>query len=134
MSVASVEQAYTKLDPKLVGDLIADDYVPPVREGGCCFTDRQAAIQAVINHRDNKIPHPITSMTSDQTVVRIYGKIAIVTGIETINMSLTTADTSKAGQREGTLHGHMGAASRQMDAHRRLAQHTFDNTVTINIY
>lgn len=82
-------QAYAKLDPKLVGDLLAEDYLTPSQEHGCCFHNKEMGLQAVIEHRDAKVPHPITSMTSDQTVVRIYGNIAIVTGIEAINMILT---------------------------------------------
>jgi|GEM_PF-6139360 len=84
-------QAYSKLDPKLVSDLLAEDYLTPGQEHTCCFHNKELGLQAVIEHRDAKVPHPITSMTSDQTVVRIYGNIAIVTGIETIKM--TTADT-----------------------------------------
>ncbi len=86
---AERREAYTKLDPKLVGDLMAEDYLTPIQGHRCCFTDKVLGVKAVIEHRDAKVPYPITSMTIDQTVVRIYDKIAIVTGIETINMTLT---------------------------------------------
>ena len=77
--------AYTKLDPKLVGDLMTEDYLMP-NVGGCCFSNKELAMESVVEHRDAKIPMPITSMSSDETVVRVYGRMAIVSGISTINM------------------------------------------------
>jgi hypothetical protein len=82
--------AYMKLDPKMVAELLADDYIAPSPgHPGCCFHDRALGILSVEQHRDFKDPMPIQSYRAESTNVRIYGRIAVVTGIEIIDMTLT---------------------------------------------
>lgn len=86
---AERREAYTKLDPDLVAKLLADDYLTPTPEHPSGFSDKKAALEAVIKHRDAKDPYPIRAMRSDSTKVKIYGTIAVVTGISTIEMEFT---------------------------------------------
>ena len=55
----------------------------------CCVAGKDAQIQAVIDHRDAKEPYPITLMTNEQTVVRVHGNVAVVTGVQRIIVTYT---------------------------------------------
>lgn len=81
--------AYTKLDPKLAADLYAEEYLTLRMGDACCIGTKDGQINALIAHRDAKPPYPITSMTNEQVVVHVYGNVAIVTGVEVVNMMFT---------------------------------------------
>lgn len=89
-----MRQAYMKLDPKLVAELYADDYLTLRMGSACCVAGRDAQIQAVIDHRDAKEPYPITSITNEQIVVRVHGDTAVVTGVQMVGVTYT-AETPK---------------------------------------
>jgi hypothetical protein len=79
--------AYMRLDSAAVAALLSAEYVSVSTEAPCCFHDRAGGIHAVILHRDAVDPHPITALRMDSTRVRIFGNTAIVTGLETIEMT-----------------------------------------------
>jgi hypothetical protein len=79
-----MRQAYMKLDPKLVAEFYADDYLTLTMGDRCCVGTREAQLQAVIAHRDAKPPYPITTITNEQTIVRVHGNVAVVTGVQKV--------------------------------------------------
>ena len=84
-----MRQAYIKLDAKLVADFYAEDYLTLTMGAWCCVATKAAQIQGVIEHRDAKSPFPITSMKSERTVVRVHGNVAVVTGVDVIDVMFT---------------------------------------------
>jgi hypothetical protein len=69
--------------------LLGTDYVAPSSEHGGGLHTRSDAIRAVREHLLAADPYPIDSIRSDSLRVRLYGDVAIVTGIETIAMTFT---------------------------------------------
>jgi ketosteroid isomerase-like protein len=78
--------AYRKLDAKLVADLYAEDYLTLKMGTLCCVGTKDDQINSLIEHRDAKVPYPITSMNNEQVVVRVHGDTAVVTGVQKISV------------------------------------------------
>ncbi len=86
---AARRDAYERLDTIAVAALLATDYLAPSSEHGGGLHTRADAIRAVREHLLAADPHPIDSIRSDSTRIRLYGDVAIVTGIETLAMTYT---------------------------------------------
>jgi hypothetical protein len=86
---AARRDAYTRLDTIAVAGLLATEYLAPSDEHGGGLHTRSDAIRAVREHLLDPNPHPIDSIRADSTRIRLYGDVAIVTGIETIAMTFT---------------------------------------------
>lgn len=72
--------AYITLDTLRLASLLAEDFTAV---GAGLFRDKAGAIAAMQEHSPRQ---PIDSITSDSVRVRVYGAIAIVTGINRIHM------------------------------------------------
>jgi hypothetical protein len=86
---AARRDANERLDTIAVAVLLATDYLAPSSEHGGGVHKRSDAIRAVREHLLAADPHPIDSIRSDSTRIRLYGDVAIVTGFETLAMTFT---------------------------------------------
>ena len=50
----------------------------------CCVVNKEQQLGYLIEHRDREPPEPIDSVTDEQVVVRVHGKTAVVTGVQTV--------------------------------------------------
>ena len=76
------------LDVEMASDLYAEDYLQMVMMKWCCVATKGEQLASLMEHRDRKPPDPLTSVTDEQVVVRVYGDTAIVTGVQTVVGSL----------------------------------------------
>lgn len=82
---AAKREGYRLLDTALVGAVLAPDYMTvAVQDHGTGFGDRAKGIRSILEHRAGGAP--IDSLSSDSTRVRIFGDVAIVTGVGAIHM------------------------------------------------